>query len=106
MTSDEEGAWNRRKRRTAIIKWIIAVVCVAAVVLGAGVLVKRHRQQVAEQQRQERLDNLIDSTDSYALGLLRQCGDLQTISTGLGAQYATVAPPYRWARFSDIGVHA
>lgn len=63
-----------------------------AVVLGAGVLVKRHRQQVAEQQRQERLDNLIDSTDSYALGLLRQCGDLQTISTGLGAQYATVAP--------------
>ncbi|MEF2737094.1 MAG: hypothetical protein U0N15_07735, partial [Bifidobacterium choerinum] len=73
-------------------KWIIAVVCVVAVVLGAGVLVKRHRQQVAEQQRQERLDNLIDSTDSYALGLLRQCGDLQTISTGLGAQYATVAP--------------
>lgn len=92
MTSDEEGAWNKRKRRTAIIKWIIAVVCVVAVVLGAGVMVKRHRQQVAEQQRQEQLDNLIDSTDSYALGLLRQCGDLQTISTGLGAQYATVAP--------------
>lgn len=92
MTSDEEGAWNRRKRRTAIIKWIIAVVCVVAVVLGAGVMVKRHWQQVAEQQRQGQLDNLIDSTDSYALGLLRQCGDLQTISTGLGAQYATVAP--------------
>lgn len=34
------------------------MVCVVAVVLGAGVLVKRHRQQVAEQQRQERLDNL------------------------------------------------
>lgn len=92
MISDEEGAWNRRKRRTAIIKWIIAVVCVVAVVLGAGVMVKRHWQQVAEQQRQGQLDNLIDSTDLYALGLLRQCGDLQTISTGLGAQYATVAP--------------
>ena len=91
MTPDEEGAWNKWKRRKAIIKCFIAVACVVAIVLGAGVLVKHHRQQVAEQQRQEQLDNLIDSTDSYALGLFRKCGDRQTISTGLGAQYATVA---------------
>lgn len=92
MTPDEERALSRRRRRGAVMRWIVAVVCVVAIVMGAGVLVKHHRKQAAERQRQEQLDGLVGDTDSYALKLLRRCGGLQTISTGLGVQYATVAP--------------
>ncbi|MGO4921918.1 hypothetical protein [Bifidobacterium choerinum] len=92
MTPDEERALSRRRRRGAVIRWIVAVVCVVAIVMGAGVLAKHHRKQAAERQRQERLDGLVGDADSYALKLLRRCGGLQTISTGLGVQYATVAP--------------
>ena len=93
LSSEQMAAVNRKRQRKRIVTIVIAVVCVVAIVVGVTTLVKYRQQQEAMQQQREQMQDLIDSTDPYALKLLRNCGDLPTISTGYGVEYATITMP-------------
>ncbi|RGW09960.1 hypothetical protein [Bifidobacterium pseudolongum] len=92
LSPEQMAAVNRKRQRKRIATIVIAVVCVVAIVVGVTTLVKHRRQQEAMQQQREQMQDLIDSTDPYALKLLRNCGNLSTISTGYGVEYATITP--------------
>lgn len=109
--SDEQVATaHARRRRKRVASIVIAIICVIAVVSGAMASVRHHRQQVAMQRQQEaaqrqreRMQDLIDSTDSYVVELIRNCGDLPTIDAAYGTEYATVTLPVDPVDWNTLG---